>query len=300
MRFGVAGFPPAFRNKYKNKDQFVFEWLFEQGLNAFEYQMTYGPRTKPEKCLEFKSLSKDYDISITVHASYFIVFTSDDKDKIAKSTDTLLRTFDLCETLESKKIILHPGSLYGTSEKDACKRFIDNFSKFTDNLGQTDIEVSLETAGKRGQLGSVEDIIYLVKHTKNTSPCIDFGHVHARTCGTLETKEAIVDIFKDLKAEHYFDQPNKIHFHYTPIEFGPQGEKMHKAIDDIDSNNTPTIDDYINEIASFEPKPYYPRFEPVSEALKEFNVDCTIISETHDSQEKGALALKNAYFSYQV
>lgn len=40
---------------------------------------------------------------------------------------------------------------------------------------------------------------------------------------------------------------------------------------------------------------FHPRFEPVGRALRQCGFDCIIISETHNSQEEGALALKKAF-----
>ena len=42
---------------------------------------------------------------------------------------------------------------------------------------------------------------------------------------------------------------------------------------------------------------YHPRFEPIGRGLRTIGLDCTVISETHDSQEEGALALKGAFLA---
>lgn len=45
IRFGVGGFPLAFKDRPKAKDRgAVFAWLRSIGLEAIELQMTYGPR----------------------------------------------------------------------------------------------------------------------------------------------------------------------------------------------------------------------------------------------------------------
>jgi deoxyribonuclease IV len=61
--------------------------------------MTFGPRLRKETCIEYRDLSRDHGITLSIHASYFIVFTSDDAAKVARSADTLKRTFELPDLL---------------------------------------------------------------------------------------------------------------------------------------------------------------------------------------------------------
>ena len=124
IKFGVAGYPLAFSESPFKKDKLkVFEWLRAMNLDAFEAQMTYGPRTSKENCLAIKQAAADQGISISVHASYFIVFTSNDKQKISQSIDTLQRTYELASILNSDIIVLHPGPLYGIESSIISKRF---------------------------------------------------------------------------------------------------------------------------------------------------------------------------------
>ena len=300
MRFGVAGYPPAFgQSKYKKNRKDIMRWLVDLELDALELQMTYGPRTTPETCQEYGALAKELDISLSVHGSYFIVFTSNDPDKIAQSKDTLKRTYELTDLLGSKVIVLHPGPLYGKDGDGALNRFIDNISDFMNDIGPTDIGLFAETAGKVGQLGSVDEILEISK-VDGVFPCIDFGHIHARTLGGLEDPGPIYQLVQKLR-DFLEKQPDpRIHFHYTPIHYGPRGEIQHRAIDD--RYTQPAQKGLFDSFGVGEYSCdglYHPRFEPVAEALKMITFDCNVISETHDSQELGALALKGVHRKIQ-
>lgn len=297
VRFGVAGYPPAFnKTPYRRNRIKILNWLNEIGLNALELQMTYGPRTRPQVCREYRKLAEDFDIRLSVHAAYYIVFTSKDPIKIQNSSETLKRTFELCSFLGSDILVLHPGPLYGGKSQEAMERFLENLSKFMDEIGSTEIGLFVETAGKVGQLGSIDEVMYITKVMKGVHPCVDFGHVHARTMGTLYDEGAISAIFEKLKDYgHFHPNGHRVHFHYTPIDFGPRGEVSHKAINDkypIDPQLSLAI---FTKVGQPKIGPYHPRFEPIAKFLRKFSVNCTVISETHDSQEEGALALKQAY-----
>jgi deoxyribonuclease-4 len=186
---------------------------------------------------------------------------------------------------------LHPGPLYGKKTDDSIKILKDNLNDFFTKLGKTDTGLFLETAGKVGQLGSVKDVFDVSQCFETCYPCIDFGHVHARTIGSLETKNAIDSLFEYMNSLQAFSNNTKIHFHYTPIHYGAKGEIVHKAIEDKYPPTSPTLfEDIVMD------KYYHPRYEPIIENFVRFGIEnCTIISETHNSQEIGALAMSNFY-----
>lgn len=290
IKFGVAGFPIAFNgSKYGRDRSRIFEWVREHGLEALELQMTYGPRTSVETCQRYRQLAADFGVRISVHAAYYIVLTSDERDKVLRSIDTLKRTFDLAEHLGAKEVILHPGPLYGLPERDAVERFAENAAEFLHTVGATDIGLFIETAGKVGQLGSVEQILSLSSALPGVHPCIDFGHVHARTLGTLHSPEAISRIGAEITNFLRSHPQKRAHFHFTPIHYGPRGEIQHRAIDDQYEQEA----DLLTGPSAL--RYYDPRPEPVAKTLLELACGFTVISETHNSQEIGAKALKAAY-----
>lgn len=293
IRFGVAGYPPAFNRSQYRKDRVdVLRWLADLRLDALELQMTYGPKMKEENRLRFRGLSEETGVTLSVHASYFIVFTSDDPTKIAQSNDTLKRTYEAADQLGAKTIVLHPGPLYGAAGRDPLDRFVENAGNCLKDIGRTDIGLFVETAGKVGQLGSVGEILEICELVDGAFPCIDFGHVHARTLGTLEDPLEIDAVVTRLDTFLRSRERPRIHFHYTPIHFGARGEIQHRAIND---RYPPIVQQTL--FGGHGPGEqsrdglFHPRVEPVAAAIAKLDLDFTVISETHDSQEEGALAL---------
>jgi deoxyribonuclease IV len=294
VRFGVAGYPLAFsETSFKNDRMRIFEWLRSLDLDAFEAQMTYGPKTTIENCNIIRNLSKEYDIKVSIHASYYIVLTSSDKLKIQRSIETLKKTFELADIMGADVIVLHPGPYYSSNPKEIFEILGENLETFFKELGNSNIGLFLETAGKKGQLGSVKEILSLTKKIKGCFPCIDFGHVHARTGGGLGSPNEIDDLFVTLNKEGIFDFNNKVHFHYTPIHYGPQGEITHKSIEDTYPVKIQQTLDFFND--SKLDNLYHPRYEAIVRNLCNLKIPVTVISETHNSQEKGAKAMKECY-----
>lgn len=297
MRFGVAGYPPAFQKTPYRRDRLkILNWLSDLGLDALELQMTYGPRTRVEVCREYRRIAEGLGISLSVHASYFIVFTSSDPKKLSRSCETLKRTYELCNVLGSRVIVLHPGPLYGEDSVVVLDRFIENLGNCLAAVGRSEIGLFVETAGKVGQLGSIDEILHICNKLPDVFPCVDFGHVHARTLGTLESEKAIEHLFEKLEDHCGQRFPRHMHFHYTPIHYGPRGEITHRTIHDqypVEAQmQLPSLGgSSLRSRDGF----FHPRVEPIATALRKFSVDCTVISETHNSQEEGALALKGAF-----
>jgi deoxyribonuclease-4 len=301
VRFGVAGYPPAFNKTPDRRDRLkILNWVNGLGLDALELQMTYGPRTHIDVCRQYRHIADDFGVSLSVHASYFIVFTSKDSTKLERSSDTLKRTYELCSILGARVAVLHPGPLYGEHAEDVFPRFVENLGRCLEEIGRSEVGLFVETAGKIGQLGSVDEILQVCSAIPGVFPCVDFGHVHARTLGSLESREAIDSLFQKLELYRRQQSLERIHFHYTPIHYGARGEISHKAIHDTyparaQMTLLPSDADPLRSSDGF----FHPRVEPVAKALSRFQVDCTVISETHNSQEEGALALKNAFLGFQ-
>lgn len=275
LHFGVAGYPPAFFESPYKKDRLqIFAWLKGLGLDALELQMTYGPRTTPENCRLLRAQAEKYGITLSVHASYFIVLSSADEVKLARSMETMWKTYELAEILGAKKIVLHPGPLYKEDPAKVLARTRRNTERFLKRYKKRKATLYMETAGKMGQLGGLEEILSLCKGLEGVAPCIDFGHLHARSCGGYKTAKEIQEVFVVLKKAGYL--PGGAHFHYTPIHYGPRGELVHRKLADKREDGTP----------------YGPRPEMVAKLLKEYKVSGTVISECHDSQEEGAMVLK--------
>lgn len=294
LKFGVAGYPISFFDDPRGKDRLrIYEWLNILNIDAFEVQMTYGPRMSTENCKSHKEKAESYGIALSIHAAYYIVLTSKEKLKIDRSKDTLLRTYERADLMAANKIVLHPGPLYGEKEYEVLMRFCDNLNDFMNDLGPSKVGLYLETAGKCGQLGSVDDILFSVANIPNTYPCFDFGHIHARERGSLYNGEKIDILFEKIKSSYGYD--NKIHFHYTPIEYGKKGEIQHKALTDKNNNRYSDTLSLFEEDTEINLDLYYPRFERIILNMAIYGVSGTIISETHNSQEVGAMEMKKYY-----
>lgn len=291
--FGVAGFPPNFfKSQFGKKRENIFGWLSDIGLDWIELQNTYGVKMKDEQAHLYNVLAKEHQIGVSIHAPYYITLASKDKDIRERSKDRILQCFDLAVKLNSKHIIFHPGHFPGTDERsrrEGLQILIEGLLSLEDVLPADDIFLYPETAGKKAQLGSIEEIIEICSHVKFSYPCVDVAHVHAFRGGTLTNSTSILSLLDLIEEQLGATSLHKTHFHMYPVELDHTGEKKHKAFADRIKNQ---------QFSLLEDNPadkYFPLAEHFAQAIKAKGLTPSIICEARDSQDTGALLIKKHY-----
>ncbi len=280
-KFGVAGTPPA----YKGKNINLFNWLNEQGLNAFEIQCVYGFKMSPVMQEYYKEHNKK-DIFLSIHAPYFINLGSQNQDVVARSKESMKQGIELAKSVGVDRIIFHPGGGHDNTEngrKIAIKQLIDGINELTSQVDMGNVRLYPEIGGKTASLGSLDEIIEICKNCQYCYPCIDIAHLHAREFGSITSKEILREKLQKIKDEIGEKFPY-IHFHAYTINYNDKGEVKHLAHGENMPNGDkelPNLDDFV-------------------ELLKEFDLEPWVISEANQSQDQGALYMKNAYEKRRV
>lgn len=290
--FGVAGFPPAFfESEFKKKRDNIFQWLSLLSLDWIELQCTYGVKMKESQAILYRGLAEKYNIGISIHAPYYITLASADKDVVKRSVDRIFQAFNLAGIIGAKRIIFHPGYFPGTGLEDRSRglqQLIDTLNSIKNDI-PSGIFLYAETAGKKGQLGSVEEISKICMEVPYVKPCIDLAHVHGFCGGTLKDEQSIYnvfDFFEQRMGRSIFDD---IHFHMYPVEVDHTGEKRHRAFDERISNIQTNLFTETDNV-------FYPRPEHFINAIKSKNIAPVVICEALNSQETGARTMKDLYF----
>lgn len=264
IRFAASGNPLNFQKSELGKQRFgILEWSKNLGLNAQERQMTYGARIKEEDAVLFGQLAKKFEVELSVHGPYYVVLTSE-KEKVGEnSIKELGKTADLAKLMGTKDIVFHPG--FGKDTSLIIKRIHE-----IEKNKPKEVNLCPETMGKISQLGSVEDVIKICENTE-CKPCIDFAHIHARSLGKIKTEKDFREILEEIEKRLGRDVIKNLHCHFYPIEYTDKGEKVHRAVTE---------------------KNVFPRFIDFAPLIKEFQMTPYLVSESHNTQDLGALEMK--------
>lgn len=277
VKFGPSGNCDWFYENYTKTIESP-KWLSSIGLDAYEYSFSRGVNISDDKALELGNEFKKYGIEVSVHAPYFINLANPDDIMIEKSFGYMISSIEKMKLLGAKKLIFHPGSLTKQTRQEALENVKKNLKTFVQMLkekGIEDIYLCPETMGKHGQVGTVEEIAEMCSIDDMIIPTLDFGHINSFNGGSLQTSADYEEIFLKLK-EKLGDRFNKVHIHFSKIQYGPKGELKHLTFDSDTEN-------------------FGPHFEHLVPVLKKFNVDCVVVCESHGAQTKDALKCKEKF-----
>ena len=281
IRFGTAGTSDSFAAQGYKSSLDVPEYTAKMGLNAFEYQCGRGVRLGLDKAAKMAALAGPKDILFSVHAPYYISMSSLEEDKRLNSIQYLLQSAAVCRALGGRRIIFHSGSCGKQSREAALEKALDTMRRAVqavDEAGYGDCTLCPETMGKVNQLGTLDEVLALCSADERMIPCVDFGHLYARSQGTeLNDETAPADyaaILDAIAAALPGERAKKFHAHFSRIAYTKGGEKCHLTFADTE----------------FGPPP-----APLMQLLKTRGLAPTIICESAGTQAEDAAALKKLY-----
>ena len=144
-----------------------------------------------------------------------------------------------------------------------------------DEAGFGHIALCPETMGKINQLGDLEEVLELCTLDERLVPCIDFGHLYARTLGALDGAEAMEHILDRTEQVLGTDRASRFHSHFSHIEFTPKGGEYRHLC--------------------FRDGGWGPDFAPLAAAVAARGWSPTFICESAGTQSEDALEMKELY-----
>jgi len=256
IRFGPAGKPLGFKGDIVK----VPSYLHEIGLKALEVQQVRQINIKKDRALEIKKAAEENNVLLSLHAPYAINFSSEKEEIIEASKQRLLKALEVAHWLDAYIVVFHPGYYGSRKPREALEIAIEAIKDVARIAKRKRLRplIGPETMGKKSQLGSLDEIIDMVKEIPNSKPVLDLPHIHAREGGILNTRKDYEKIFERLEDELGKKAFNPLHIHFTKIEYSEKGERRHHAFGEG----------------------YGPRFIPLAEILVEQEIEATIISES--------------------
>lgn len=279
IRFGTAGISDSFDAMGFKNSLDIPAYIERFQLHAFEYQCGRGVRLGLDKAAEMARRAEKPDILFSVHAPYFISMSSMVEETRLKSIDYILQSCRLVRALGGRRVIFHSGSCGKQSREEALEKALDTMQrmvKAVDEEGFDDITLCPETMGKIGQLGTLDEVLALCGVDKRITPCIDFGHLNARTLGGIQTKQDYADILDRMQQVLQDERARNFHVHFSRIEWSKGGEKRHWTFADTQ---------------------FGPEYPPLIQLLKERQLSPVIICESAGTQAEDALSMQKYYQS---
>ncbi len=275
--FGPSGNSKSFYESGLKHTYQAPKWVSEMGLDAYEYSAGNGVTGSLETFAKIGTEAKKYNIKMSFHTPYFISLSGADPEKRLKSLSYIGQSLDASEALGADIIVIHMGGATKMTRTEGIELSKDTMFKALEAFPDTKIRFGLETMGKLGQLGTLEEVLDICKLDPRLCPVVDFGHLNARNIGNyFVTEDDYRRVFDTIGKTLGYEYADTLHCHFSKIEYTEKGEKKHLTLED---------------------KVYGPAFEPLMEALAKDGYSPRIICESDGTQARDALEMKKYYMS---
>ena len=277
-KFGPAG----------NADNFPYKssvaapgWIASLGLDCYEYQCGKGVNVGEETARKLGQAAREAGIALSLHAPYFINLANPDPDSLKKTTGYILSACQAAQWMGANRVVVHTGALMKRTRREALDIALASMKevlKAWEEEGYGDIALCPETMGKINQLGDLDEVLELCQLDGRLIPCVDFGHLYARSLGELEGEAACEVMLDKIASALGPERASRFHSHFSMIEFTPKGgEKCHRTFADN---------------GGFGPDP-----APLMAAVARRGWEPTFICESAGTQTDDALTMKRLYTS---
>ena len=280
IKFGPAGNAQSFADAGFKATVDAPRWLHEMGLNAYEYQCGRGVNIGEETARKIAAQAALHDIAMSLHAPYYINLSNRDEERVQKNIGYVLASCQAATWLGADRIVVHTGGVGKQSRTKAFENTKENVRDILNAVEQAGYTttICLETMGKQSVIGSAEEIFELVALDDRLLPCIDFGHLNARTCGKCSTEEEFAPVLDLMENTIGTERARVFHSHFSHIEYGPKGEVRH---------------------LTFADEQYGPDFSPLAKLIAQRGWTPRFICESAGTQAEDAKQMMDMYLAAQ-
>ena len=280
IKFGPAGNAQSFAEAGFKATVDAPCWLREMGLNAYEYQCGRGVNIGEETARKIAAQAALHDIAMSLHAPYYINLSNRDEERVQKNIGYVLASCQAATWLGADRIVVHTGGVGKQSRTKAFENTKENVRDILNAVEQAGYTttICLETMGKQSVIGSAEEIFELVALDDRLLPCIDFGHLNARTCGKCSTEEEFAQVLDLMENTIGTERARVFHSHFSHIEYGPKGEVRH---------------------LTFADEQYGPDFSPLAKLIAQRGWTPRFICESAGTQAEDVKQMMEMYLAAQ-
>lgn len=235
FRFGTVGSPKSTPPKPGGSVGAIHR-LKELDLDALELGWVQAVRVSESTCAEIRAAARTQDVSLSVHAPYFINLNADEAEW-PKSRRRLMDAAHYGNLAGATDIVFHPGSYFGKAPGEVLPIALERLQGCMAELRQMGNPVILrpETMGKSAMLGSLEDTLAMSHAIEGVKPCVDFAHLHARAGdGSMNSYEEWSKVLEQIALSLGEAALKDLHIHLSGIEYALKGERQHLKIQDAD------------------------------------------------------------------
>jgi len=168
--------------------------------------------------LRLKNIAKKFGIELSLHDS-----------RLPDLPDENLRLFStIASVMDCRIFTIHPNFYRNVPQEQALRLVIHKINEITGEL-RVKSKIGIETTGRPGELGSIENVVSICRKTTGTEPVINWAHVHARSAGYLRSQDDFKKIIEVVRQGIGQQWLRDAYFFFSGVKYGPSGEISHMS-----------------------------------------------------------------------
>jgi hypothetical protein len=210
----------------------VLRELYKVGLRAFlmPRELFSGILTSTDlyknyygELLRIKELAKKLNIELAIQ-----------HPNLSDMPDEDLKIFcSIQSIMDARTFIIQPNFYRMMPQDQAARLVVYKINEIMTGL-RTRARIGIETTGSVSELGSLEEVIDIVKRTHGTEPVINWGNIHARGSGTLRSEADFRRVLDRLRADIGMGWTQNAYFIFSGVSYGPSGKMKTIPVDSAD------------------------------------------------------------------
>ena len=232
------------------------------GFDALEIDLAGGFWMNKEFAGRLGDAARDQDVALSVHAPIAAFLGHLERGaKHKRAIGMLDHASGLAMLAQAQLVVVHPGFLLERERDAALASVIEQLAELRERLvaKERTVAFGVEVMGRVRDLGSEDDVLTIARSLPWVRPVIDFAHLHAVTDGSFREAaqfQAVLD-----RVDAVLDAGSPFHIHFSDIAYANRNETKHLPYGEG------TL-----------------RAGPLGEALRAFERDATVISESPDEE----------------
>ncbi len=222
IMYGISRMPVA-----RTTDQVlsVLRELYKIGIKAFVlprelfadivtsadlYKGFYGD------LLKIKDTAQKFNIELALHYP-----------ELPENPDEVMKVFcTICNVMDCRAFIITPDIYKNMPQEQSLRLAVYKINEIMTGM-RMPVKMGIETTGKVGQVGSLEQVVDVVKRTQGTEVVLNWAHIHARGAGALRSEDDFRKVLSLVSSHVGRSWVDNAYFLFSGVSYGPSGEIRH-------------------------------------------------------------------------
>jgi deoxyribonuclease-4 len=222
VMYGISSIPvvrsteqtlTALRELYKiGMKAFVLPRELFTGIitSADLYKSFYGD------LLKIKETAQKFNIELALH-----------HPGLSENPDEVLKVFcTICNVMDCRTFIINPEIYKNMPQEQSVRLAVYKINEIMTNL-RLQVKMGIETTGNINQVGSLEQVVDIVKRTQGTEAILNWAHIHARGSGALRSEDDFRRVMSYVTNSIGRSWVENAYFLFSGVSYGPSGEIRH-------------------------------------------------------------------------